>query len=152
MQARPRSAGLLIMLAGPFLAFLVSLILLSFTLMIYPDPAYSLGELVLIMFVACYIFGTVPAVTAAALVAHGIDTKGWIGLGRWSLVTLLLGIATPSALYVLAGELLPRHIVSYAGITAIFLVATVSSSLILRLLIIGLGWMRRRPPPIWEVF
>ena len=152
MQARPRRAGLLIMLAGPFLAFLPSLILLLFTLMVYPDPAYNVGALVLIMFVAWYIFGTVPAVTAAALVAHGIDTRGWIGLGTWSLVTLLLGIAMPTALYVLAGDLLPRQIISYAGITVTFLIATVFASFILRILIIVLGWMRRQPPPIWEVF
>ena len=136
------------MLAGPFLAFLASLILLSFTLMTYPG---NVSGLVLLMFVAWYTFGMVPAVTAAALVAYWIDTKGWIGLGRWSLVTLLLGMATASVFYILVGADL-LHPTSYGEFTAAFLVVTAFASLILRILIIGLGWMRRRPPPIWEVF
>jgi hypothetical protein len=103
------------------------------------------------MFIAWYTFGMVPAVTAAALVAYWIETNGWIGLGRWSLVTLLLGMATASVLYVLVVDPLLQP-TSYGEFTAAFLVVTVFASFILRRLIIGLGWMRRRPPPIWEVF
>jgi hypothetical protein len=49
-------------------------------------------------------------------------------------------------------KVLPIRAIGYTATTIFFLLATVFASLVLRVLIIRLGWMRKRTLPLWEVF
>ena len=155
MKVRPLRAGLLVALAGPFLGVLPLLILLIFIAGKY-GPTVSAGALIrqfAAVIIFGYVFGGLPAIVAAGLVAYGILKRSWIGWVYWSSMTIAIGAGAPAIVYNLSlmYKVLPRAI-GYTATTIFFLLATIFASLVLRVLIIRLGWMRKRTLPVWEVF
>jgi hypothetical protein len=156
MKVRPLRAGLLVALTGPFLGVLPLLILLIFIAGKY-GPAVSAGAFIrqlgaIIIF--GYILGGIPAIVAGVSVAYGILKRSWIGWVYWSSMTIAIGAGAPAIVYNLSlmYKVLPIRAIGYTATTIFFLLATVFASLVLRVLIIRLGWMRKRTLPLWEVF
>lgn len=156
MKVRPLRAGLLVALAGPFLGVLPLLILLIFIAGKY-GLTVSAGALIRqfeAVIIFGYVFGGVPAIVAAVLVAYGILKRSWIGWVYWSSMTIAIGAGAPAIVYNLSMmyKVLPIRVIGYTATTIFFLLATIFASLVLRVLIIRLGWMRKRTLPVWEVF
>jgi hypothetical protein len=156
MKTRPLRAGLLVALTGPLLGVLPVIIVLLLAFGSDPAPAARSGLMKLIqaVIVGGYLFGGVPAIVAAALVAYGIAIKGWIDKRLWSYMTVLVGLGLPALFYIaaLAMNLMTLPVISYAVLTIFFLLATIFASVILRVLIIRFGWMQKLAQPVWEVF
>jgi hypothetical protein len=152
MKVRPLRAGLLVALAGPFLGILPLLILLIFIAGKY-GLTVSAGALIrqfAAVIIFGYVFGGVPAIVAAVLVAYEILKRSWIGWVYWSSMTIAIGAGAPAIVYNLS--LMYKVLPGYTATTIFFLLATIFASLVLRVLIIRLGWMRKRTLPVWEVF
>lgn len=156
MKTRPLRAGLLVALAGPMLGVLPLLILLIFVAGKHATvvAASALLRQFAAITIAGYLFGGIPAIVAAAMVAYGISKRSWIGWVYWSCMTIAIGAGAPFLLYSLSPrlKLLPIIALGYTPVIIFFLMATVFASLVLRVLIIRLGWMRRPALPVWEVF
>lgn len=136
-------AGGLIFLAGPPIGLLLTVVgiagaspramttILHELGILLSDPAFYL--------VRSYGLGGVQALIAAGIVGWKINAFGWIGLGYWAIGTALLAV-TPIVLAMLT--LFPdTDFLPILGV--VFALPAVLASLVLRFLIIALGWMRK---------
>ena len=94
---------------------------------------------------ASYFVGGIQACLAGALVGWMIYRDGWVSLGAWILLTLILGLAPVILL------MLTHQETAYTGLIYIsdfkiacyLMGAALFASLVLRLLLIALGLMRK---------
>lgn len=138
---RPIAAGLLIALAAPPLG--MSVILAWFAA---GQGEFSLGYVpVQSALPASYYLGGIQAAVAGTLIGWTIHRRGWVGRDTWTVLTVLLALAPVVVLMLIGvepgkGALL---YVSNVKIACYLIAATLSASLVLRMLIIALGWMLR---------
>lgn len=95
-----------------------------------------------------YGLGGVQALIAAGVVGWKINASGWIGLGSWAIGTASLAVVPiVIAMSILAPDMGLSILVPDAGLLPIlgvvFALPAVLASLVLRFLIIALGWMRK---------
>jgi hypothetical protein len=139
---RPIAAGLLIALTAPLFGLFPILAWFALGL-----GDFSLGYLnVQSIIFGTYFFGGIQSVIAGTLVALAIWRLSWVSAQYWTALTAILGLA-PVALFLLNGGAEPsRSSIVYVADSSVafyFIVAALFASLVLRVLIIALGWMRR---------
>lgn len=142
-EPRPIAAGLLVALIAPLLALcpLLTLFVLVNDEVIFGDFTVTSALL------PAYFGGGVQSITGGTLVSLAMQTGGWISAQRWVAYTVALGLA-PGALLLLMAIAHPSREETtgwpYVIIALSFLTATLLASLFLRVLIIGIGWMRKQ--------
>jgi len=138
---RPIAAGLLIALTAPPLG--LSAIAAWFTI---GQGEFSLSQVPMRSALpVSYFFGGIQACLAGAFVGWAVYRRGWVSLAAWMVLTVILGLA-PIVLLMLT-----RQEPAYTGLIYIsdfkvacyLMAAAIFASLVLRVLIIALGWMRR---------
>lgn len=157
MKTRPLRAALTITFIGPLLAIVPIILLLLF---IYGSripatiPAGILLALIQIILIAGYFVGGIPALIAAALTAYFIRSRGWIDKRHWWLFTILIGLGSPVFFYVLSLLFSPTPInrTDFVRLAIFVLPGTIFASIVLRVVIVRLGWMRKEAMAVWEVF
>jgi hypothetical protein len=136
---RSIAAGLLIALAAPPLG--LALILAWFAM---GQGEFSLPNVPLISVLPdSYFIGGIQAVLAGILIAWGIYRQEWVSLAAWMALTIILGLA-PVILLIAFGER-PTGLfyMSHFNAACYLMAAALFASLVLRVLIIVLGLMRR---------
>lgn len=139
---RPIAAGLLILLAGPPLGCCAVLAWFAAGF-----GAFSLGYvgLAAMDFLGSYVFGGTQSALSGFIVARHIRVYGWISLQYWLFLTACISLVSAIILDVFFYQNQRQGLlyISFYDELTYFAVATFFSSLFLRILIIGLGWMRR---------
>jgi len=138
---RSIAAGLLIALAAPPLG--LAPILAWFAM---GQGEFSLPNVPLISILPdSYFIGGIQAVLAGILIAWGIYRQEWVSLAAWMALTIILGLA-PIILLIAFGER-PTGLfyMSHFNTACYLMTAALFASLVLRIVIIMLGWMRRSP-------
>jgi hypothetical protein len=138
--ARPLAAALLIMLFGPLLG--------GFAVVGW-NNILSLGWLVVgyagtgSPYLDAYMLGGIQSTICAIIIGWRIQSEGWMGFPSWLLLTALVSLASTVIFYftVTAGsqsDLFPH---SFADDLGFFSVTTFFASVVLRAIIMSLGWM-----------
>lgn len=143
---KPIAAGLLIAVSAPLLGLCP--ILAWFALGM---GEFSLGYLTVpSTILSAYFFGAAQSVIAGLWVGLPIQRHGWISLRHWIALSVVLGGLAPVVLLLMNSGTQPRGTgliyISDLSITCYFIAAALFASLVLRLLIVRLGWMRRPEP------
>ena len=136
---RSIAAGLLIALAAPPLGLAPILAWFAMGL-----GEFSLPNVPLISILPdSYFIGGIQAVLAGIVVAWGIYRQGWVSLAAWMALTIMLGLA-PVILLIAFGER-PTGLfyMSHFNAACYLMAAAFFASLVLRVLVIVLGLMRR---------
>ena len=138
---RPIAAGLLIALAAPPLGLTPILAWFAMGL-----GEFSLPNVTLISTLPdSYFFGGIQACLAGALVGWAIYRRGWVSLVAWILLTIILGLAPVVVLMMIRPESGSTGLiyVSDFSIACYLMAAAFFASLVLRAVLIALGWMRK---------
>ena len=154
---RPIASGLLIAIAGSPLGVLSIVLVMAAGELITTQKWSKIAGLFRTFFDTLlpfsYIFGGIPAVLAGLLIGVALYRNGWVGWAYWIVVTFSLGIA---AIFIadLIGVLKMRLFQPDTALfrldmelVAFFVGPTLFASLVLRWVIIWLGWMRRPDSP-----
>lgn len=129
-RGRPVAAGWLIALTAPLalcpmLAFIVS----GQNEVIFGDFSYVSTSM------ADYLLGGIQSFVGGMLTALAIRQNGWISSRWWWAYSIVFGLAPGALLFPIVGG-------AGLNIGFYFLIATLVASVLLRRLIIALGWMR----------
>jgi hypothetical protein len=136
---RAVAAGLLIAVAAPPLGLLP--ILAWFAI---GQGEFSLPKAPLISNLpVAYFFGGIQTVLAGILVAWGIYRQGWVSLAAWMALTTILGLVPVIYLMLMGEGSTGLFYMSHFKAACYLMVAAFFASLVLRVLVIALGWMRR---------
>jgi hypothetical protein len=142
-KRRPIAAGLLVMLTAPLFGACPLLVWTGLGLDVHGFPLRDFGPLGIIYVV--YLFGGIPAIVAGLVVGLAIRMHGWISPQHWRAVT---GILTLAWITILGARV--KFEPASLGLIAMlyFIVAMVFASWAVRVLIIKLGWIRKKTAPV----
>ena len=133
-KTRPIAAGLIIALAGPPLGLLPNLLWSAVGLPLGKFPSAVLGVPGF-----AYVMLGLPAIIAGLAAALTIWRNEWVNSQQWAAATAILPLAWFT--WLARGFEIPPAYLLFP--TVYILVAAGFSSLVLRWLILALGWMRK---------
>ena len=143
MTQRPLRSGILVAVAGPVLG---ALPLVLFDPFVPPKPLVGHDSIAINAYttvLAAFVWGGAPAILAAGLVAQKIATEKWISLRYWACLTGLCGLAAAITFFNFSMKRMFIAVLGHAALL-IFFASTVFASVVLRFLLIALGWMGPR--------
>lgn len=143
-QCRPFAAGALIALAGPLLGSIPLLLLFQYAGAAQPyASAYGIIRSFPTAIATGYFWGTLPAIVAGGVIAQAILSKGWVSIRYWLWLTIFLAAMLPLVFLFggFSGRGVSLNAFAAVSIALFFLGSTLFASLVLRTMIIRLGWM-----------